>query len=82
MNDVVIQDIVYKKIDVVFINEKISLPLKIKEQIDYYWLKLLKDGKTLRRGDVFAISAIETGNNKLKIEVKLTDYAHYMATFP
>ncbi len=80
MNDVIIQDIVDKKIEVIFINEKISLPLNIQEQINNYWLKLLKDGKTLRRGDVFTVSVIETGNSKLKIEVKLTDYAHYMAT--
>ena len=81
MNDVIIQDIVDKKIEVIFSNEKISLPLNIQEQIDNYWLKLLKEGKTLRRGDSFTISAIETENSKLKIEVKLTDYAHYMATF-
>ena len=80
MNDVIIQDIVDKKIKVIFINEKIYLPLNIQEQIDNYWLKLLKDGKILRRGDVFTISVIETGNSKIKIEVKLTDYAHYMAT--
>ena len=80
MNDVIIQDIVDKKIEVIFVNEKISLPHNIQEQIDNYWLKLLNDGKTLSRGDSFAISAIETGKSKLKIELKLTDYAHYMAT--
>lgn len=80
MNDVIIQDIKDKKIEVIFVNEKISLPLNIQEQIDDHWLKLLKDGKTLRRGDVFTISIIETGNSKLKIEVKLTDNAHYMDT--
>ena len=80
MNDVIIQDIVDKKIEVIFVNEKISLPLNIQEQIDNYWLKLLNDGKTLSRGDSYAISAIETGKSKLKIELKLTDYAHYMAT--
>ena len=62
MNDVIIQDIVDKKIEVIFINEKISLPLNIQEQIINYWLKLLEDGKTLRMGDVFTVSAIETGN--------------------
>ena len=50
MNDVIIQDIVDKKIEVIFINGKISLPFSIQEQIDEYWLKLLKDGKTLKRG--------------------------------
>ena len=80
MNDVIIQDIFDKKIEVIFINERISLPLHIQEQIDNYWLKLLKDGATLRRGDVFTISVVETGDNMLKIKVKLSDYAHYMAT--
>ena len=60
MNDVIIQDIVDKKIEVIFVNEKISLPFNIQEQIDNYWLKLLNDGKTLSRGDSFAISAIES----------------------
>ncbi|KKL60789.1 hypothetical protein LCGC14_2201810 [marine sediment metagenome] len=56
MNDVIIHDIVDRTIEVQFNNEKISLPLNIQEQIDNYWLKLLKNGKTLRRGDVFTIS--------------------------
>lgn len=81
MNDVIIQDIVNKEIEVILSNEKLSLPLNTQEKIDRYWLKLLKDGKTLRRGDVFTVSDVEPGISKLKIEVKLTDYAHYMATF-
>ena len=80
MNAVIIQDVVDKVIEVLFVDEKILLPINIQEQIDNYWLKLLKDGKTLRRGDVLAISVVETGNRNIKIEVKLTDYAHYMAT--
>ena len=80
MYDVIIQDIVDKKIEVLYNNDKISLPLNIQEQIENYWLKILKDGKVLRRGDVFGISVAETRNSKINIEVKLTDYAHYIAT--
>jgi len=80
MKDVIIQGVRDKNIDIVFMNEKISIPTNIQNQIDDYWLRLLKDGRNLRRGDVFTIFGIETGNKKLKIKVKLTDYAHYMAT--
>ncbi len=80
MNDIIIQEIIGKKLEVIFINEQVSLPLNIQKQIDKYWFKLLKDRKTLRRGDVFTISTIEKGKSRFKIRVKLTDYAHYMAT--
>lgn len=67
-----------KKLSVEFSGEKVILPDAIQKKVDAYWEKLLKSGKPLRRGEGYHITDIIEEDKSIKIEVSLSDYAHYI----
>jgi len=40
----------------------------------------LRSGKKFTRGDVFTVTSVERNGNDIKVEIRLTDYAHYLFT--
>lgn len=60
--------------------EKITLPKDYSDAVEAHWNSLLKSGKKFFRGEVFTIKNISCQGEKVFIDVKMTDYAHFLYT--
>lgn len=64
-----------KKIEIKFINKEIELSKEEKEKIDKYWIK---DCQVFFRGKIFVIDNIIENNEYINIDIKYSDFAHYI----
>lgn len=80
MNNYITINIVNRKVKLIHINEKISLPSNIQGKIDDYWEKRLEHNAKLRRGKIFCIRDIVYKSDEIIINLVDTDYAHYLYT--
>lgn len=71
---------VSKNIHAIYTREKIQLSSKNHQKIEDYWKKLHNSGKIYFRGEVFTIKKILESDKEIRIELLLTDYAHYIYT--
>ena len=67
-----------KKIQVVFNNEIIDLPIKLKEEINENFEKIKNTGINIWNGEVLCVSECNIGDDKVEIICKKSDYAHYL----
>ncbi len=67
-------------IRVFYCGEKVLLPKDIHEAIEIHWQGLLSAGKRFVRGEVFSIEHTEIIDGNISVWLRLSDYAHYLAT--
>ncbi len=79
MSDINIEK-VEENIEVYYDNSKILLPEEYSNKVEEYWNDLIRKGKKFFRGDCYTIEDIEKSKESIRINVKLTDYAHYLYT--
>ena len=67
-----------KKIQVVFNNEIIDLPIKLKEEINENFEKIKNTSINIQNGEVLCVSECNIGDDKVEIICKKSDYTHYL----
>lgn len=67
-----------KPIIVKRIEEKMNLPVELREKIDAFWEEQLQKNPYLFNGIVWNVTKLEERPMELELTVKKTDYAHYL----
>ncbi|MGH4137087.1 hypothetical protein [Clostridium sp.] len=79
MNETIISEF-NNNIKIYYKNQKKSLPLVYREEVETNWDNLLINGEKFFNVDVFTIDNIEVNEDNINIFVGLTDYAHFLYT--
>lgn len=69
-----------KKINIVYTGKSVKFLPESRLKIEGYWNKIIKSGKQFYRGEVFAIEKITENNQEIRVNLFLSDYAHYVYT--
>lgn len=67
-----------KKIQIIFNNDIIELPINLKEQINKNFESIKKTGANVWNGNVLCVSECNIEDDKVEIICKKSDYAHYL----
>lgn len=67
-----------KPIIVKCIEEKMSLPIELREKIDAFWEEQLQKNPHLFNGTVWNVTKLQERPMELELTVEKTDYAHYL----
>ena len=61
-----------------FNEQNATLPRATREKIDRYWHDQCRENPNLRNGEVFTVIGTQKTATTLEVELKQTDYAHYL----
>lgn len=73
-----IENIENRSIIINVTNENIKLPKNIKEDIDKFWERIEKEDNNLFNGEIMTVYSCENTEDKIIINCKKTNYAHYL----
>lgn len=67
-----------KKIKLKTIHKMMDLPKELKNEIEVFWEKQVKDNPNLFNGEVWNVTKMEEMQDEIVLTLEKTDYAHYM----
>ena len=59
-------------------DRKINLPFKLREDIEKFWNKAIKENPNLYNGQEYAVERVKETEKNIEISVVKSDYAHYL----
>ena len=67
-----------KKLEIVKEEENVFLPQKLQKEIKSFWEKQVEANPHLFNGEVWSVSRFEELDEKIRITIQKTNYAHYL----
>lgn len=67
-----------KSVILKFENREIKLPKELKENIEIFWKKAIKENPNLYNGKDYVVETVTETEEKIEMTVVKTDYAHYL----
>ena len=68
----------HKKLEIIRDKKNVELPKDIVEKIKIFWQKQVEENPHLFNGEVWSVTKFEELEDKFRLTVQKTNYAHYL----
>ena len=68
----------HKQLEIIRDKKNVELPKDIVEKIELFWQKQVEENPHLFNGEVWSVTKFEELEDRLRLTVQKTNYAHYL----